>query len=173
MGGILTPKFLTKETANHIVNMLMFGIFDSMDDVLKRKQLHIVILVPSVEDASADDYPDWPDYPIKPAVLYEHSVGDKGSWPYPFDNIAKCKALQLWRGQNTDGNTDSVAHLLFPDDTPFWGGVKRHGLVVACSGVQPYFDQMFAGMIADALKAFGRHAWEESDDKKEGLTFIK
>jgi hypothetical protein len=168
------PKFLTPEVAEAAVTMVTNGVFlsDAMKERSKRQMLHIVVLAPSVVDAREEDYPEWPDYPIKPALLFEKSIGDKEAWPFPFDNIARCKAQQLWRGQNSDGNTDSVPHLLFADDTPFWGGVKRHGLVVASSGTQAYFDQMISGMVADALKAFGRHAFEESDDKKNGNIFL-
>lgn len=174
--NMLTPRYLTQAVAEEatdvVLGAVMFG--DSqMRDRFSRIMCHVVVLVPSVEDVREAGYPDWPDYPIKPAVIYERSVEDAEPWPYPFDEIARCKAQQLWRGQNTDGNTDSMPHLLFPDDTPYWGGVKRHGFVVACSGVQPYFDQMISGMIADMIKALARHEWEISDDKSEGHSFIK
>jgi hypothetical protein len=171
---VLTPKFLPKELAEMTVRMVIDGLFTPpfARDLFKRHMLHVVILVPSIEDRRDENFSNYPDYPIKPTVLYEHSLGDKEEWPWAFDEIARSKALQLWRGQNTDGNTDSMPHLLFPDDTPYWGGVKRHGLVVACSGVQSYFDQMIAGMIADALKALGHHMWELSADKKDDLIFI-
>ena len=173
----LTPKYLTREMVEAVVDMVLDGfMFDSrMDQVLSRKMCHIVALVPSVEGASETEYSSWPYYPITPFVplaIFEKSIGDTSKWPRPFANIARGKALQLWCDQNTDGSTDSVAHLLFSDDTPYWGGVKRHGIVVACSGVQPYFDQMISGMIADAIKAFARFHFENSDDKKEGRSFL-
>tara|TARA_B100000745_G_scaffold70949_3_gene42502 strand:- start:13868 stop:14326 length:459 start_codon:yes stop_codon:yes gene_type:complete len=141
-----------------------------MDMVLNRKMCHIVVVVPAGEEARNSD---WPDYSVTPNCIFEASVGNKSDWPHEFDEIARSKARQLWRGQNTDGNTDSMAHLLFPGDTPYWGGVKRHGIVVACSGVQPYFDQMISGMIADAIKAFARFHFENSADKKEERSFLE
>lgn len=175
MSGRLTPKFLTNEVAEAAVNMVLGGIlFNSMlDQVAKKDRVgHIVILVPSVADVRAEGYPDWPNYPIQPFLLYEKSIGDKDKWTGKYDEIARCKAQQLWRGQNTDGNTDNMPHLLFPDDTPYWGGVKRHGLVVAFSGDKSYLDQMISGMVADALKAIARFEWESSSDKTEKLSFL-
>jgi hypothetical protein len=175
MSKQLTPKYLTREIAKEAVETVIDAMMNGnppMRDRLKQRMCHIVVIVPSVEDVRAEDYPEWLNYQVTPNVLYEKSVGDKGSWPDEFDNIARGKALQLWRGQNFDGNTDSVAHLLFPDDTLYWGGVYRHGVVVTCSGVQPYFDQMISGMVADMIKALARHAFEESDDKKEGRSFL-
>lgn len=180
MNEVLTPKFLTAKTAATVVDMVMqmldrepiHSLLNIHEGGGGDIQLYIVILVPSVEDAREADYPNYPDYPIKPFVLYEYSKGDVINWPHKFDDIAHCKAQQLWRGQNTDGNTSSMPWLLFPDDTPWWGGVKRHGIVVACSGVQPHFDQMISGMIADGLKAFGIQEWEESADKKAEVNFL-
>ncbi len=174
MSKPLTPKFLTVENASLAVGTVLQATIldDGWQYIISRQMGHIVIIVPSMEDARADDYPDWPNYPIEPHLLYEESVGEKDDWPYPFDDIARCKGMQLWQGRNNDGQTDSNAHLLFPSDTPYWGGVKRHGMVVAFSGVQPWFDQMISGMIADMLKAIGRQAFESSEDKKKGLSFL-
>ena len=55
-----------------------------------------------------------------------------------------------------------MPHLLFTGETPYWGGVKRRGIVVTCSGVQPWFDKMVSGMIADAMVALAYDAWMNS-----------
>ena len=40
-----------------------------------------------------------------------------------------------------------------------WGGsIVRDGLICAFSGVQPIFDEMIAGWMADAVIACCRHA---------------
>jgi hypothetical protein len=127
---------------------------------------HIIVMVPGVEDVREEEYPDYPKYPLYPVVFYEHSLGASTEWKYPFDSIARCKAQQLWRSQN-DGRTDCEPHLLFPDDTPFWGGVKRQSIVVACSGYKPYLDKMISGMIADMIIALSYHAWMTSADHKD------
>ena len=175
MSQPLTPKFLTRDHAvlavDHVFKNVLFSE-GGMSMFMRRKQGHMVILVPSMDDVREADYPDWPNYPIQPHLLYERNAGEKDDWEYPFDEIARCKALQLWQGRNIDGQTDSNAHLLFPNDTPYWGGVNRHGLVVAFSGEKPWIDQMLAGMVADMLKAIGRDSFETSDGKTNGLSFL-
>lgn len=175
MSKPLTPKFLTPQIAAHVAMQVLNSTLlegGSISTWVKRKEGHLVILVPSMEDVREADYPDWPNYPISPYLLHEQSVGEESEWEYPFKDIAHCKALQLWQGRNDDGQTDSNAHLLFPNDTPYWGGVKRHGLVVAFSGVQPWFDQMISGMTADMLKAVGREMLETSDDATKERSFL-
>ncbi len=172
---IVIPKFLTEDLAEKVTNMVLnTTIFDRdhTDDFKRLPFGHLVIIVPSMEDDRATNYEKWPNYEMFPRVLYEHSVGDQNKWERDFKSIAQCKALQLWHGRNGGGQTDSNAHLLFPGDTPYWGGVYRHGLCVAFSGQRPWFDQMISGMVADGLKAFAREALESSDDKEKGRDFL-
>jgi hypothetical protein len=172
MKGMLTPKFLTADVAQVAVKMAKLAMsYSPMVNMLSRQMFHIVVLVPSMVDDRAEDYPSWPNYAIEPHLLYDESVGDKEKWPHKFDDIAQCKALQLWHDRNDD-RTDSMPHLLFPGDTPYWGGVKRRGIVVACSGVQPYFDKMISGIVADMSVAIAYHEWMTSDDKKSGVDFL-
>jgi len=104
-------------------------------------------------------------------VLAEQSFGNMADWGHRYDEIAQCKALQLWHDRAT-GGCENSPHLLFPKDTPFWGGVKREGIVVAVSGLEPYFDRMIAGMVADGCIAMARHLWEEGQKKKDGTDFL-
>ncbi|MFZ2484670.1 MAG: hypothetical protein WAW81_01880 [Minisyncoccia bacterium] len=130
---------------------------------LNRRMCHIVVLVPAMKKVSRD----YPNHLIKPHVLLEHSFGPRSEWPWKFDEIARSKALQLWHDR-----LDVMPHLLSPGDTPFWGGVKRHGIVVACSGVQPWFDKMISGMVADTCVALAQDCWENSQDKKDDVCFL-
>ncbi|MFA7208753.1 MAG: hypothetical protein WC120_00560 [Parcubacteria group bacterium] len=138
---------------------------------LKRAQCHIIVLVPAMEDARSENYPDWPNYPTRAYPLYQKSVGEKKDWPHPFDEIAMCKALQLWTDRNDD-RTMPIPHLLFPGDTPYWGGVKRRGIVVTCSGVQPWFDKMISGVIADVIVGLAHNAYENDEERKSGVNFL-
>jgi len=47
------------------------------------------------------------------------------------------------------------------------GGVKRYGIVVACSGFPPHFDKMFSGMIADMCIGLAYDYWARA--KKNGF----
>ena len=113
-----------------------------------------MVLVPGIGDA--------PGYPCQPVLLYEQSFGTIADWEHRYGIIARSKAIQLWTGRN-DGRTDNQPHLLFPGDTPYWGGVKRNGIVVACSGVQPWFDQMISGMTIDAMVALAYDAYKTDE----------
>ncbi len=163
---LLPPKFLTAELAKLAVSQVFDVVFrGAMSNLASGKMGHIVIIVPAMKDERAEDYPSWPDYPLHPYPLYEQSLGEPSAWKYDYMSIARCKALQLWHGRNDD-RTDCVPHLLFPGDTPFWGGVKRRGIVVAFSGVQPYFDKMISGMVADMCVGLAHHTWMVSADKR-------
>ena len=197
---IVLPKFLTPDVAAFAIKSVLHGIQGScispfvnaairsvplrrrVCDICKCSVImcHTVVLVPTMKDERAEDYPSWPTYQLHAQLLHEHSehksckAGSNSSdnvWPYKFDDIARCKSLQLWHDRNY-GGTDIVPHLLFPGDTPFWGGVKRNGIVVATSGVQPYFDKMISGMVADMCVALAYHAWLKSDDKKNDVNFL-
>lgn len=117
------------------------------------------LLVDESEDAS---YPT--KYTTEPQVLYEEDFGAAESCK----KIAQCKALQLWDGSNPgDAVTETPAHLLFPGDTRYWGGDEMEGLVVACSGLKPYFDKAVSRMILAMLIGLAAH------NKKENLDTSK
>ncbi len=168
---ILIPKFLTKGMVARIIGLVVGMVMDDAFFPLKRRMLHIVVLVPAMRDDRISSFPKWPNYPIYPHLLYEYSLGDKSEWPHKFDEIAEYKALQLWHGRNDD-RTDIMPHLLFPGDTPYWGGVKRHGIVVTCSGVQPWFDKMISGLIADACIAMSYDRWMALEAKEKNVDFL-
>jgi hypothetical protein len=155
------PKFLTKEMAQRAIASVFDIVFETPSSGLtpKRKQAHVVILVPFKRESPSDPY-------VMPKVLYEASYGNPDDFAYPFQKIAQSKASQLWHSQN-DERTDIQPHLLFSGDSPFWGGVARHGIVVTCSGIQPWLDRMIAGMIADMLIAMAYQAWMDSEDKAD------
>lgn len=175
MSGKLVPRFLNREVAEVVVEevlRLAMGT-ESRPSPFgpKRQHCHVVILVPSMENDRAGDYPKWPNYVIEPMALYERSFGNPKEWEHPYSDIARCKALQLWHDRNDD-RTDVMPHLLFPGDTPFWGGVKRSGLVAACSGVQSWYDKMIAGMVVDGCVAAAYDAWMTSEEKARGGAFL-
>lgn len=169
------PKYLTSRVAETAVSLIIESVVFSsrMATIIDGHNCHIVVLVPSIEDKTNSDSASWlPESPLAPLCIYETSMGNREEWSNEFDKTARSKALQLWRGQNIDGNTDPMPHLLFPRDTPFWGGVKRHGVVVAVSGFEAYIDQMISGMIADAIKGLASFYFHNSDDKKERRSFL-
>jgi hypothetical protein len=172
--NLITPKYLTKENAKKAVEValsVVIGESSQLRPLLKRLQCHIVILVPGMKDDREADYPDWPNYPLQAVLLYERSVGNPRDYDHPYDDIARCKALQLWTDRNDD-RTMSIPHLLFPGDTPFWGGVKRRGIVVACSGFQPWFNKMVSGIVADILVGLAHDAYEKDEEVVDKANFL-
>ena len=167
---VLTPKFLTREMAEVAVEIAVETVFGLEVMKPKRDQVHVVVLVPGMTDEQPDGRPRG-DYQIRPVTLYEYSRGHQEDYALPFDEIAPCKALQLWQDRN-DGRTDIIPHLLFAGDAPYWGGVKRQGIVVACSGIQPWLDKLIASMVADLLIAMAHDAWVNSSDKAEEVLLL-
>ncbi len=170
---LLTPKYMTRATAEMAVNIAINATMtggSQLRHILKRHHCHIVVLVPAMEDARKDNYPAWPNYPVQAHVLYERSIG-QGDWEHPYAEIARCKALQLWTNRNDD-RTAPIPHLLFPGDTPYWGGVNRRGIVVTCSGVQPWFDKLISGIVADTIVALAHDAFVNDTEIKEGVDFL-
>ena len=169
----VTPKFLSREVAERAVEAALKATVHNSDmqSMLSRPMCHVVVWVPSMPSGQADNTTNGPKSELAPHCLYERSVGEVAQWPRDFAAIARSKALQLWQDRNDNG-TDVMPHLLFPGDVAFWGGVKRHGIVVACSGVQAYFDRMIAGIIADLCVGLAYHAWMTSREKKEGSLFL-
>ncbi len=163
-------KFLTREIAEFAV-MKIVPLIREMKSSLNRQVCHIIVLVPAKKETHTD-LCGYPYYEIEPRVLFEYSLGDPETWPRKFNEIAFSKALQLWQGRNDD-RTDCMPHLLFPGDTPFWGGVRRYGFVVACSGFQPRYDQMFAGLIAEICAAMAYDAWMTSPERTDIIEHFK
>ncbi|MEX1027292.1 MAG: hypothetical protein WD049_04695 [Candidatus Paceibacterota bacterium] len=152
----LRPKFLDEVVIHQIIDAIAHVVMDEFP--IKRNTLHVVVLAPQklVEG-------EYPNCSITPYIAGERSYYPE-EWTHNFKDIARSKANQLWYGQN-DGGCEIQPHLLCSGDTPNWGGVKRKGIVVACSGVEPYFDRMISGMVADGCIAMARDNWETGGDK--------
>ena len=134
--------------------------------VFRRRDCHIVILVPEVTEGD-----NWTESTVKPYCLYEHGVGIREEWTHPFDTIARSKAMQLWQNRHS-GNAGMHPHLLCSGDTPYWGGVAREGIVVCCSGFQQPLDRMVSGIVADILIGLAHDSWDISDGKKDSANFL-
>ncbi len=131
-------------------------------NILKRGDLHIVIAQPLVPDNVKESF--W----YETGILYEHSLGDPKTWECDFKAIARSKCYLSWRYQMPTQMLQTRApHLLNHDSTVYHGSAVSDGLVVACSGVQAYFDQMVSGWVLEACRALciqGREALGEGCD---------
>lgn len=117
-----------------------------------RKELHIVIMDPRIKpwEASFED-----------AILYQESIKTLETWELPFDEFARSKAKQAWR----EGVPNIVAQSQHPsslreDDLPFYGSFVYGNIVVACSGVEQWFDMLISGWIALSFEQLMIHERE-------------
>lgn len=115
--------------------------------VAKRNTLAVVILEPETGHA-----------------IYERRFGtmDPKDWERDYSKIARSKAEVAWRTKMDSGLvTARFPHLLRLGDAKYRGGVFAHGIAIGTSGVQSYWDEMFARWIADAYAALALRQFEE------------
>ena len=71
---------------------------------------------------------------------------------------------------------ERMPHLLKGHDTKFWGSALKDGIVVAASGVEPWFDQLISEMVASVCQALcidkmQKSILQEEGDALNGSTF--
>lgn len=127
-----------------------------------RQELHIVVMNPQVKP--------W-ESTFEDAILYERSLGSPESWSIPFDQLARKKAQQAWREStsNIQLQTQHPASLR-DDDLLFYGSFVYGNIVVACSGVQQWYDMLVSGWIAIAIEQLTIHEYETSKIKNPTQT---
>lgn len=123
----------------------------SIDELFKRtnrKELHIVIMDPRLKPWEAD---------FSDAILYEESIKNS-TWEKPFDEFARSKAQQAWREQQANILTQALhPSSLREGDLPFYGSFVYGNIVVACSGVEQWFDMLVSSWIAVAFEQLVIH----------------
>jgi len=106
----------------------------------KRKELHIVIMDPRIKP--------WEGH-FEDAILYEESIKTIEPWEQPFDDLARNKAQQAWReGMHNLITQKQHPSSLRKDDIPFYGSFVYGNVVVACSGLEQWFDMLISGWVA-------------------------
>lgn len=127
----------------------------SIEELFKRtnrKELHIVIMDPRIKPWEAD---------FDDAILYEESIKNS-EWQLPFNEFARKKALQAWRERQANIVTQSMhPSSLREDDLPFYGSFVYGNVVVACSGVEQWFDMLISGWIALAFEQLMIHELQQ------------
>jgi hypothetical protein len=176
----LYPAFLTPEIAESSINLTLAACLHVLKPEardLRELNCHFVVLVPTMVCGDEQCGGVWfPDFEIKPRVLCEVTFGEerREMWSHKYDEIARSKTMQLWHGRNL-GETDISPHLLFPEDTYYWGGVYRHGIVVAGSGFKSYQDKMCSGMSADMMvyRAYGTYLkWRKENPYEDFIPYF-
>lgn len=137
-----------EEAAKQAVELVKPSI-EALFERTNRKELHIVIMDPRLKPWETD---------FKDAVLYQESIRNSDVWEHPFDDFARNKAEQAWR--NSEANiVMQTRHpsALREGDIPFYGSFVYGGMVVACSGVEQWFDMLVSGWIALAFEQLMVH----------------
>jgi hypothetical protein len=117
-----------------------------------RQELHIVVMNPRIKPWESD---------FEDAILYETSLGNPDQWELPFDQLARQKAKQAWRDQSASINKQLVhPSSLQTDDLLFFGSFVYGNIVVATSGVQPWYDMLISGWIAIAIEQLSMHEYQ-------------
>ena len=166
---LLTPKYLTKKMAQEAVKLAVNTVLGTLP--VKRQHCHVVVLVPALTVSKVMPYPK--NYGLEYELLHEESFKDGTDWAHDYEEIAQCKAIQLIHARNLGGSQLATpVHLLYPGDTPFWGGDVIEDIVVTCSGVQPHFDKLISRIAASTMIAMAKEAWENSKDKELDRDFL-
>lgn len=174
MGDLIPPKFITKEIVEEAVTIALTTLYVHHADILQpeKPRVHVAVIVPGKRQYSAEVNPEDVKTVIEPLLLYETTWGElETDDDRVIVDIARSKVRELWFKQQ-DGGTDLVPHLLFSGDTPYWGGVFRSGIAVACSGVKPWKDRLVASMVADLIIALAYDAWVKSPDRENKVALL-
>ncbi|WP_070971266.1 hypothetical protein [Vibrio sonorensis] len=135
---------------------------DQLFTITNRQQLHIVIMNPCLKPWEAS---------FEQAVLYQTSIGNPSEWTIPFDEYALEKAKQAWR----DNKPNIVKQVIHPSslcqsDLLFYGSFVYGDIVVACSGVEQWFDMLISGWIAVAFEQLSIHEYQHQKKQSPTLT---
>lgn len=109
--------------------------------------LHIVVMHPRLSPGSV---------PFAQAILYEYSI-NRANWDADYEKFARAKARVSWRTRKDSHVVQALQpQLLEPGDTVLWGGVCMDEIVVAVSGMQPWYDEALSGVIACCIRAIAK-----------------
>lgn len=148
MFGILTPGLV-----NEAFEVVRPHIVATLKSHAKREHLAVVVTTTQAI------HPRNPDKTAKEDMFLIAHFGDKGAWENDYEDIAISKAEKSIRtGRNS---AELAPHYLLDSDTVFWGSVVLDDIVVACSGVEPYYDEMFSMWIAATVKALAKKRFAE------------
>ncbi|GBG12608.1 phosphoenolpyruvate synthase [Novimethylophilus kurashikiensis] len=144
--SLLVDKTLAQQAVALCLPMIAAGL--ESQEVGASGFLYIVVMKPGITPHDAT---------FQEAILYEHAVGDTSQWDADYGQFARAKAELSWRtGMDSHLVRETHPHLLAEGDSLLWGGLVRDGLVVAVSGADPWFDEVFAGAVAMTIRALAQ-----------------
>lgn len=133
---------------------LMLPSIERLFERTNRKMAHIVVMDPSIKPWESD---------FENAILVERSLGDPSQWPIQFDQLARKKAQQAWRHQAPNLTQQSIHPAsLREGDLLFYGSFTYGDIVVACSGVEQWYDMLISSWIALAIEQLTMHEYQST-----------
>lgn len=129
-------------------------VFEALGILRTRKVLAVTIITPEGEVYNE---------------LYGEDASDRDQWDHPFDEISLGKA-RLSDEHKMSSREIQLLHpaLLKSGDIKYWGSVHQDGYTVACSGIQPYFDEAVAKSIMAVMMASLEHAAKNVSETTPG-----
>lgn len=151
--GVMTTQIELAKQAVELVKPSINALLQG--DLTNREVIHIVMMNPKLKPWESE---------FEDAILYEESIGDFSTYNIPFRDLARNKAKQAWREQQSNINLKIHPSSLQDDDCPFYGSFVYGNIVVSCSGVQQWFDMLVAGWIALAFEQLSIHQQEQNNN---------
>lgn len=135
---------LTDDIAKQAIDLATPTILHMMDEkVVTRPYLHIIV---ALRDTS--------ERPQLCDVKASQSFGTRAEWSNDYRAIAEGKLLITARTGLPSRQVQLMQpELLEHDDVIYWGSVIDGNIIVACSGVQPWFDEAISKIIAGICRA--------------------
>jgi hypothetical protein len=141
-----------KQLAKDAVELVKPAI-EKLFDQTNRRELHIVVMDPRIKPWESS---------FEGAILYEESIKNS-EWSAPFDVFARKKAVQAWRDGTANINHQTIhPSSLRDDDVLFYGSFVYGDVVVACSGVEQWFDMLVSGWIALAFEQLAINDYQQT-----------
>ena len=155
---------MRKELAREAVELVLPAIFRLLEHYAKRKHLCIVVMDPGIKPWEGS---------FEKAVLYQHRIGNPAEWEHDYQDIARSKAQQAWR----NGQANIITQMLGPAnlktcDTVYWGSFEYQGVIVAASGIQPWFDMLVSAWVAVAIQQIAQNRIQIFKETKPKANFL-
>jgi hypothetical protein len=134
----------TASTARRVAEILRPTIEGMMTlGVVHRQAFYILFAVPAPTDP-------W----YKEIFTTSYGKQPQGEWEFPYDQIAHGKGRITGRTRLPSRVVQLMKpHLLLPDDVRFWGSWIEENIVVAGSGVEPWYDEAICKMACGLVVA--------------------
>lgn len=138
--------FLDPEIANKALDLLTPFINETLRRYARRTALNILILDPlRLYDPGLVDMNSEDIFTDPTVILAERQFGDDmATWEGNYRRFSRAKTALSWRTNLDSIELKNMPHLYLPGDCHYGGAAWFKGILSGGSGVEWFFDQMFA-----------------------------